>query len=51
MRSGEHGALPGQGYRNGYRRVWLKTAEGLMDARARPPLAEETYPVALGLNS
>jgi putative transposase len=25
-----HGALPGQGYRNGYRTGRLKTAEGLM---------------------
>ena len=27
----EHGAQPGQGYRNGYRTGRLKTAEGLMD--------------------
>ena len=28
----EHGALPGQGYRNGYRTGRLKTAEGLMES-------------------
>ncbi len=27
----EHGAQPGQGYRNGYRTGRLKTAEGLME--------------------
>jgi putative transposase len=27
----EHGAHPGQGYRNGYRTGRLKTAEGLME--------------------
>src|SRR5438067_4374893 len=30
----EHGAQPGQGYRNGYRTGRLKTAEGLMDYSA-----------------
>src|SRR4029079_13753075 len=30
----EHGAEPGQGYRNGYRSGRLKTAEGLMDYSA-----------------
>ena len=27
----EHGARSGQGYRNGYRTGWLKTAEGLIE--------------------
>ena len=31
----EHGAQPGQGYRNGYRMGRLKTAEGLMEYSAR----------------
>ena len=31
----EHGAHPGQGYRNGYRMGRLKTAEGAMDIRHR----------------
>jgi transposase-like protein len=30
----EHGAQPGQGYRNGYCRGRLKTAEGLMEYSA-----------------
>ena len=32
----EHGAHPGQGYRNGYRNGRLKTAEGLIPT-VRPP--------------
>src|SRR6201981_4192563 len=40
----EHGAQPGQGYRNGYRSGRLKTAEGLMDYSA-PQIAgrEEAF--------
>jgi putative transposase len=39
----EHGAQPGQGYRNGYRTGRLKTAEGLMDYSA-PQVAGREEP-------
>ena len=39
----EHGALPGQGYRNGYRTGRLKTAEGLMEYSA-PQIAGRDEP-------
>ena len=39
----EHGAQPGQGYRNGYRTGRLKTAEGLMDYSA-PQIAGREEP-------
>ena len=39
----EHGAQPGQGYRNGYRTGRLKTAEGLMDYSA-PQIAGRDEP-------
>ena len=39
----EHGALPGQGYRNGYRPGRLKTAEGLMEYSA-PQVAGREAP-------
>ena len=39
----EHGAHPGQGYRNGYRTGRLKTAEGLMEYSA-PQIAGRDEP-------
>jgi hypothetical protein len=39
----EHGAQPGQGYRNGYRTGRLKTAEGLMEYSA-PQIAGRDEP-------
>ena len=39
----EHGAAPGQGYRNGYRMGRLKTAEGLMEYSA-PQIAGRDEP-------
>ena len=39
----EHGAQPGQGYRNGYRTGRLKTAEGLMEYSA-PQIAGREEP-------
>jgi len=39
----EHGAQPGQGYRNGYRTGRLKTAEGLMEYSA-PQVAGRDEP-------
>jgi putative transposase len=39
----EHGAQPGQGYRNGHRTGRLKTAEGLMEYSA-PQIAERDEP-------
>ena len=39
----EHGARPGQGYRNGYRRGRLRTAEGLMEYAA-PQIAGRDEP-------
>ncbi len=39
----EHGAQPGQGYRNGYRTGRLKTAEGLMEYSA-PQIAGRDAP-------
>src|SRR4029078_3401976 len=39
----EHGAHPGQGYRNGYRTGRLKTAEGLMEYSA-PHIAGRDEP-------
>jgi transposase-like protein len=39
----EHGAQPGQGYRNGYRSGRLKTAEGLMEYSA-PQIAGRAEP-------
>ena len=39
----EHGAQPGQGYRNGYRTGRLKTAEGLMEYSA-PQIAGRAEP-------
>jgi transposase-like protein len=39
----EHGAQPGQGYRNGYRTGRLKTAEGLMEYAA-PQIAGRDEP-------
>jgi putative transposase len=39
----EHGAQPGQGYRNGYRRGRLKTAEGAMEYSA-PQIAGRDEP-------
>ena len=39
----EHGAKPGQGYRNGYRTGRLKTAEGLMEYSA-PQVAGRDEP-------
>ena len=39
----EHGAQPGQGYRNGYRTGRLKTAEGLMEDSA-PQIAGRDEP-------
>ena len=39
----EHGAQPGQGYRNGYRSGRLKTAEGLMKYSA-PQIAGRAEP-------
>src|SRR4029077_9331381 len=39
----EHGAHPGQGYRNGYRTGRLKTAEGLMEYSA-PQIAGREEP-------
>jgi len=39
----EHGALPGRGYRNGYRTGRLKTAEGLMEYSA-PQIAGRDEP-------
>src|SRR5262249_18908122 len=39
----EHGAQPGQGYRNGYRTGRLRTAEGLMEYAA-PQIAGRDEP-------
>jgi len=39
----EHGARPGQGYRNGYRTGRLRTAEGLMEYAA-PQIAGRDEP-------
>ncbi len=37
------GAMPGAGYRNGYRRGWLKSAEGPIESSA-PQIADRTEP-------
>ena len=44
----EHGAQPGQGYRNGYRTGRLKTAEGLMEY-STPQIAGRDEPFRSGI--